>query len=328
MKKIIFITGSLPPEPCGVGDYSQKLINELKKYYEVDILLMNSFSLINLYQYYKKLRSTKENIKILQYPTLGYGWSLLPQIVAIIFGENMYVNLHEFSNRTLKAKLATILFLFGKSKLIVTTNDEKNYIEKNFKWIKKDIYVVNIGSNIPFYQNSKKDYDLIYFGLIMQGKGIEDYFKLVQKIREEKKDYKCLIIGKKKNENYFKECKVKSLELNIKIYEGLPEEKVGDILSRSRVAFLPFPDGATLRRGSLIACLGNGVEVITYKNKLTKDNEFLNARVWFSQNVNDSYNFLKKILEKNLYKKIEIEDSFSWKSILEKIKEIFEKEER
>lgn len=328
MKKIIFITGSLPPEPCGVGDYSQKLINELKKYYEVDVILMNNFSLRKLYQYYRKLKNEENSVKILQYPTLGYGWSIFPQILSIIFGNNMYINLHEFSNRTLKAKLATTLFLFGKSKLIVTTNDEKNYIEKNFKLLKKNVYIVNIGSNIPFYKNSKKDYDLIYFGLIMRGKGIEDYFKLVEKIRAEKKSYKCLIIGKKKEENYFKECEEKSLNLDIKIYEGLTEEKVGNILSRSRVAFLPFPDGATLRRGSLIACLGNGVEVITYKNKITKDNEFLDKRVWFSQNIDDSYNFLENILEKKHYKKVGIEDRFSWKSILEKIKEILKKEEK
>lgn len=61
----------------------------------------------------------------------------------------MYVNLHEVSNRTRKVKLVITLFLFGKSKLIVTINDKKLYRRK-FKIIEKNIYVVTIESSVLF----------------------------------------------------------------------------------------------------------------------------------------------------------------------------------
>lgn len=66
----------------------------------------------------------------LQYPTQGYGWSLLPQIICIYYSiftnKKFVVILHEFSQRSLKAKLAT-LFLFFANEIIFTTDFERNY---------------------------------------------------------------------------------------------------------------------------------------------------------------------------------------------------------
>ncbi len=49
----------------------------------------------------------------------------------------------------------------------------------------------------------------------------------------------------------------------------LEEKEVCKILSEALFSYLPFPDGASERRGTLLAVLGNGLVTITTKGKHT-----------------------------------------------------------
>ena len=78
MKKKLMITGSFPPDICGVGDYTSCFmsshdtgIENWSLYYSKEWslkLLKKKISVLNSYN--------TESI-FLQYPTQGYGWSLL-----------------------------------------------------------------------------------------------------------------------------------------------------------------------------------------------------------------------------------------------------------
>lgn len=337
MKKIIFITGSYPPDPCGVGDYTYRLVSELKKdkEIEVEIFKLGNFSFKELLSIIKYLRANKKNIKIMQYPTLGYGWSVLPQILSICFYKNMYINLHEFSQRKLKAKLATLLFFYSKSYIIFTTEDEYQEGIRYKQSLKNNSFIVRIGSNIDFLNNVKKINDLIYFGIIMPDKGIEDFIEVVKEIRKTNKNDKILLIGRKQQQNrvYFEKIFNQCKQYDIELLVDYSDKKVAEILAASKVSFLPFPDGVTFRRGSLLACLGNKVNVISYINKSTNDYKLIEKICYLIENKKEFielYNKLKKD-DQNMIFETESYQTFiksiEWKEIANKIKSIIMKEQ-
>ena len=107
------------------------------------------------------------------------------------------VILHEFSQRSLKAKLAT-LFLFFFYEIIFTTDFERNYSKKLFPFISKRFHTIKILSNIKAVKDLHKwedrKYDLMYFGHIRPSKGLEDVFQVVLDLQRAK-TVKVAIVG-------------------------------------------------------------------------------------------------------------------------------------
>src|SRR6202022_567929 len=60
-------------------------------------------------------------------------------------------------------------------------------------------------------------------------------------------------------------------ELGVQLMLGLSTRDVSDQLSSAKLAYLPFPDGATAKRGSLIAALANGLVVLTRHSNSTPE---------------------------------------------------------
>lgn len=318
--KITIISGSTPPDLCGVGDYSFKLYEALKKEENISVSLikMNDFSFKNILNNFRTINNLKNEKIILQYPTRGYKRSFQPFFLSLFFYKNIFLNIHEFSNSKIKGKLATWLFFITGSKYIFTTEYEKNCAIKFAPWIKKKCFVVNIGSNIPFKIDACKEYDLIYFGIIEKNKGIENFFDFAKSVRKKYSDHKISIIGRaSEDENFLNFCKDNSLKLDISLFLDKDFNEVATLLSKSKIAFLPFPDGATFRRGSLLACLGNNVEIITTKNNAEK-NDFLDKIVFFnnSQNNIELYDEIISGNKKNInLLHQEFINKFSWENI-------------
>ena len=104
---MIIITGSYFPDICGVGDFVTKLVkNSNFKYIKVT----------NYLEFFNMAKSTYFNNNILlEYPTQGYGWSLLPHLFTLfrwLTFKPIVVHLHEFKYQSLKNRLASYIFLF------------------------------------------------------------------------------------------------------------------------------------------------------------------------------------------------------------------------
>lgn len=325
MENIVIITGSYPPDICGVGDYTEKLIQNLKKKMKVALCCEKNWSLTRFSYLKKKIFSKEYDIFHFQYPTMGYSWSILPQLFSLLYGKKMIVTLHEYSQRKLKAKIATYLFFLSKSHIIFTTNEEYEYAVRYAPWIKSRSTVINIGSNILFLEkNTKKIYDFGYFGLIMPNKGIEEYLEFIKKEKLQDNSY---LMGKIVSgfEDFSKKIISEFSKNNIKVYIDKNEKEVSEILSDTKCMYLIYPDGVSFRRGTLLASLGNGSEVITKRNK--NENVELSKLCHYIDEIDE--NFIKSILlskyEMKNQKKIrdKLLKRFSWDKIAEQHKKFY-----
>lgn len=325
--KIALITGSLPPEPCGVGDYTYNLYNALKsKKNKCGDYSTKNWS-------YKNIKLLTKNLKEfdiihLQYPTLGFGYSLGPHLVSLV--KPLIVTIHEASQAHLLRFFLLFAFTIRSLTLIFTTKYEKEYFEKFYPYVKKKTVVIPIGSNIPFsnYEKERKK-EIVYFGLIAPNKNLEDFIELCQFIVNNNLKISIRIIGKIRDYKYYNLLLYKSKNLPIIWSIDLKEVEVCKILSKSLFAYLPFPDGASERRGTLLATLGNGVITITTDGPFVT--EEMREVILLAKNSFEAFCIVKELYNKeNQLKEIskksmEYASKFSWDKIAERHIYLYEK---
>jgi len=130
------------------------------------------------------------------------------------------------------------------------------------------------------------------------------------------------IIGQtlKRYEQYFDNIKEVSKRLNIEIIANKEEEELANILANVKLVYLPFPDGVSNRRGSLLASIQNGCVIIT------KESNYEHFNVYF-----DNYCYLVKSNQEAVVNignlldgKLDIKNSsdliteFSWSNVIGK----------
>lgn len=279
MRKYNFlITGSYPPDICGVGDYTH-LLNQNSSHSilssgPLDLLVIKDWSLFSFVKTLKKLFN-KCNLVHIQYPTEGYGFSIFPMLLFVFINANKrIVTIHEFSQRTFKAKLATSLFFFFSDYLIFTTDFEREFVIKLFPFVKKKSSVINIASNIPPSINnipwSNRKFDIAYFGHFRPNKGLEEFKKICDVLKSINKDINIAVIGQLQGRfsEYFDSL---ALDSTYSIYLNRDDISVSNLLQDSRILLLPFPDGLSMRRGSFLAGVENDCYVVSFEGN-TKDN--------------------------------------------------------
>lgn len=274
----LLIAGSYPPDICGVGDYThllyQKLSHLVLSSGPLDLLVIKDWSLFGFVKTLNKLFN-KCNIVHIQYPTEGYGFSIFPMLLFVFINANKrIVTIHEFSQRTFKAKLATSLFFFFSDYLIFTTDFEREFVTKLFPFVKQKSSVINIASNIPSSIKSipwsDRKFDVAYFGHFRPNKGLEEFKKICDVLKSLNKDIKIAVIGQLQGRfsEYFNSL---ALDTTYNIYLNQDDISVSNQLQDSRILLLPFPDGLSMRRGSFLAGVENDCYIVSFEGN-TKDN--------------------------------------------------------
>jgi glycosyltransferase involved in cell wall biosynthesis len=330
MKKILFVTGSYPPDVCGVGDYSERLFNVLNKGANLfELFYKTNWSVSNLFSYLKEIKSKKADLIHFQYPTEGYGYSFLPLLLLLFLPKKkLIVTIHELSNRTFKAQVFTMLLLFFSNKIIVTNEIEYQYLKKLPILNRKETFIINIGSNIPKSNNvfrsfSERKIDLAYFGHIRPIKGLESFITVANKFSNTKK---CAIIGQNlsKYHSYLAELQTKSDNTNYILNEAVSE--TADNLSECKIMYLPFPDGVSSRRGSLMAASLNGCVIVTTYSDDKVTNDFFEKYCYLVNNEDEAKKIIELLLnrgdcvDKDVSK---LMDLFSWEEIAKKHFEVY-----
>lgn len=302
--RICAIVGSLPPEKCGVGDYSRILFNMLSNELDINIItsigfgnvndkfkihpIMNDWTLKEASVILKKIQEINPDIIHIQYPTTAYKRNILINFLPILLRIKRYkiiVTLHEYSYRSLFGKLRIWPNIIASNKIIVVDPIYKDDILKNFMFRKKKIEFINIGSNIPKSNISKEKrnnirkniigddnfYLMSYFGFINETKGIPSIIEAMNVLKNNNNLFtKLLLIGELDKNNVYHEYLLNLIEnynLNdyIQITGYLEESKVADYLSISDFCILPYTDGLSIKNGSFLAAYQEGLPVITTK---------------------------------------------------------------
>lgn len=297
MNSILIVTGSLPPDVCGVGDYTRLLLDELKKRIPTaNVFYRRDWSLGMLLRYACQIRKTGTEVINIQYPTVGYGHSIVPHLLSLIAGSaRKVVTLHEFSRGSFAGRLAMCLFFLTADRVVFTTDFERRTACDFAPWVEKKSVVIPIGSNIPFESALSRDIDVAYFGQICPTKGLEEFALAIQAVNQDRL-LKVRVIGQivKGNEEYASSICSQLENLGAEIVLGRTATEVASLLSRVRVALLPFPDGMSLRRGSAFAVMGNGALLLTTKSVC--DAEILEGRCLMAEHTAELSQMLEMAL--------------------------------
>lgn len=330
--RILIITGSYPPLPCGVGDYTALLKNGIKKIGgNVEVLYYQNWSYKNLPFIIKEIRKIRPDVIEIQYPTVHYRSYLTPQIISLLFKPNV-VMIHEVVEANPLRKLALLPFFIFSSWIIFSNDYERSYVIKYFPKIGKNSSVIPIGSNII---SDGKDFkkaanEIVHFGLVRPNKGLEEVITFARVLKEKNVNMFLHIIGTPHPnwENYYYKLRTETELLEIEWHVGLSGESVSKILKRASFAYQPYPDGASERRGSLLALLSHGIVVVTREGKATS--EKLKKILLFSEHpwhaVELMQNIKKDRKKLNYFRKksLEYSKNISWELIAKKHMKIFE----
>lgn len=265
---MILVTGTYPPQKCGVADYSFRLLeSETAKKSNWELLHVKNTSLLGLSSVIKELKSIEDVNVNIQYPSINFSRKLLPHFLCMYLRcftkKKVSVTIHEYTQLHWLSKLFMNIFFWFSHKLIFTNEFERGAVIKASKCVKNKSRVIKIFSNISKSDNIKRiaerNYDIGYFGYIRHGKGIEEFLQVIEELKSKNNAIKAYVLGQRLEglEEFADTVSKKSNEIGVEVIEGLPDNEVADILADTKVAFLPYPDGLSERRGSYLAYIRN-----------------------------------------------------------------------
>lgn len=266
------VTGSYPPEACGIGDYTSSLASALYRAgFSVELLHHARWDYSGTMDVIRKLNQRKEALIHFQYPGAGYGHSLGPQLCSLM--KSSVITIHEFSIARLPRKLSIIPFTLRAKQVVIPAESEKTVLVQRMPWTRRRIRVIPIGSNIPGLKTPtfRRKNRIAYFGLIMPNKGIEHFIEARYLASSMGYQWEAIVIGKipERHREYAQRLMETSRSSGIQWVLDQEPEEVSDLLASSAMCYLPFPDGATERRGSLKAACANGLPCITTRSEHT-----------------------------------------------------------
>ncbi|MFA9441838.1 hypothetical protein ACDA63_19585 [Uliginosibacterium sp. sgz301328] len=272
--RVLVVTGSFPPDVCGVGDYSAELLGAMREqgidaasYYRRD------WRVTSVLSHFSRLRRAADVI-VMQHPTQGYSGRVSPYLLcAMPLASRKIVTLHEYSRKGTAGKLLAYLFFVFADHIVFTADAERDAACRAAPWIRGKSSVVPIGSNIPMRAPQAPRIDVAYFGLIRPGKGLEEFVDVLRAMGKRAAALKLALIGQTvPGFEAFTDGTLATLrDMGVELLLNRSGDEVADWLSSTRVALLPFPDGVTRRRGSALAAMGNGALLVTTRPQTEAD---------------------------------------------------------
>lgn len=315
--RVLIVTGSYPPMRCGVGDYSQKLVETLVAYHEIQVGVLTSIAgaykdesnrierfpiiekweLLETFKVIKVIRNWSPDIVHVQYPTQGYKNGLLPWVIPIIsylMGKKVVQTWHEVYSRLNAPRL--FFKAIVPSRLIFVREHHVTNLHPQLRWAlwgKKTVFIPN-ASAIPHVELDehkkyviKKQYLkkqtrlIVFFGFVYPQKGVELLFKIADPAIDQ-----IVIAGEAdKNSAYFHEItKLASTQAwlgKVTITGFLPIAEAAALLAVADAVILPFRASSGEWNTSIHGAVLNGALVIT--TSLTKSGYDGKRNIYFAK---------------------------------------------
>ena len=264
--KVLLVTGSYPPDACGVGDHCHGLAQGLGRAgAQVEVYCRKDWNLLAVLRHHRAWRAADAEVLILAHPTDGYRKSPAPHFALCLpLAARKLVILHEYTRKSLSGKLACLLFFMFADQIAFTSQIERDAAVRTAPWLKGRTAVIPLASSIPARDPQPPDIDVAYFGLIRPGKGIEDFLAMLEQTPASA-GLRIRMIGQTVAglEGYTAQIRDRFLALGGVMVTDRGPDEVSDLLSRTGVVALPFPDGIGKRRSSALAAMANGALVLS-----------------------------------------------------------------
>lgn len=296
MRRILLISGSYPPMRCGVGDYSARLAQSLSSTGKVRVGVLTGMDISaagTTLEFIRgpgwRLRSAivlmravskwKPDLVHIQYPTLGYGGSLLPWFLPLLFrvvGIPVVQSWHEFL--PMFGHAHSFLLCLPCRTVIVVRPKFRETLTRWYRWLTRNIDINFIGGGTTLPRSNLSDSGkaelrrhlvnglerlVTYFGFATRNKGIEQLFQIADPLR----DRLVLVCELQESDAYQREilafCNSATWQGRVLITGFLPAQKVSEILDVSDAVLLPFTEGGGDWNSTVLAAREQGTLVVT-----------------------------------------------------------------
>jgi glycosyltransferase involved in cell wall biosynthesis len=274
MTTVLMVSGSWPPQACGIGDYTERLCCELEQS-GIDVSRFVEGGLSRLYSSEAVRRANEADCDLvhIQYPTAGYGRSLTPSALpSSVRDKPVVVTLHEYSVFRWYRRAWFSPYARHCAARVFTTDEERGLFQRRFPDRGGADLTIEIASNIPAAVNVTGSPNRVsYFGLIAPNKGIEAFLDLCEIAGAALSSFTFDLIGAipDQHRHYAEAILQRASACQVEIAADLPNDAVAKRLATSTFAYLPFPDGASGKRGTLAAAIVNKLIVITRHSDIT-----------------------------------------------------------
>jgi glycosyltransferase involved in cell wall biosynthesis len=298
--RILLVAGSYPPEPCGIGDYTQKLAEALASRPDLKVAVLAKrdsapgrdpnlevigdvgiWGFADLSRIVRHVRAWSPDLVHIQYPAQGFFYRRLPNFLPLIFrllGFRVVETWHEPPPHSRKAMVYFLLPLLGATGLVFV---RPAYLDFFSPWIRRwlsrlpNILIQNTAavpvSTLDMAERQalrnkflEKGYSrlLVFFGFINRNKGLECLFDIAEHGLD-----RIVIAGKVGDESYALElveiARKKGLGEAVVFTGYLSPEDAADLLAVGDAVVLPFIDGGGNWNTSIHSAAAQGTFVIT-----------------------------------------------------------------
>jgi len=298
---VTLVAGTWPDMQCGIAPYSYNLARGLRDAgVQVQVITavggrleeglametLSSWGLRGLVHLFAYLRRSRPCVVHLQHPTRATRFApavyLMPVLVRLLLPRiRVVTTFHYLRPVDLRTALLRAWFLVpaaASHAVIVTTEREAGFLGHLLP--RKRTTVVPAGLTLPLQRPSDvsrarqraelgfspNDFVVGYFGFLLPNKGVED---LVRALARTDPTVKGLIIGTNypgtdDHAAHLLELAQRSGISDRLVFTGaVPEDHLAAVVSCADAAALPFHEGASLKRSSLLACLALNIPVVT-----------------------------------------------------------------
>lgn len=271
---IDLVSGSWPPETCGVGDH----IDALRKAFcergiEARPVRLSKYGLVQAMRLVVQSWIKPDSKIVLAYPTEGYGRSILPFFLVLCRPGTVLLHMHEYRHKNRACRW--LLRLYRKNRAIFFSNsdDMKLYLHDTHQsgQIRHLVRKVQPSPSsiqplhIEHPASHTGNFRILHFGQIRPRKGLEEVVATFKHLKSIDPSIELTIAGSvPRGYDEFADEIAKSLAgLDVALKLGLAASEISELISQSDVMFLPYPDGADERRSTLAAGLAHGVVCVT-----------------------------------------------------------------
>lgn len=234
----------------------------------------------------RTVQEVKPQVINIQWPTAAYGRSvavnLLPAYLRLLFPKVPVVaTIHELRYFKPLTRLRLLPSLALCSRLVIIDPLDLPVISRLFPPALARCRHVPIGSSLPpvpkdFNRSERRqrlgfaeqDFVVGFFGFANAPKGLETLFAALRRLKDSQPRLRLLLMSQLSEQNAYqrrlrRDLNITGLDAITVNPEYAEPHLAAEILACADCAALPFVDGASVKRASLIACLTQGLPIVT-----------------------------------------------------------------